>query len=292
MNDQATGLRDLVESKKYQESAVRNSARVLAVASGKGGVGKTFFSVNFALALQKLGRRVLIIDADFGLSNVDVMLGAVPEYNLSHVLKGERDILDIITEGPLGVRFISGGSGVSDLLTMSDEQLSDIVKQLLRLEDIADIIIFDAPAGISPNVLGIILASAETLIVTTPEPTSIMDAYALVKTAAGIGDVGRLRLVMNRCESQSEGETTMRRVSEIIQRYLKLRSEPFGYILLDPAVPRAVKQQKPVLLSQPKSMAAKNVEAMALKFLNHEEEEGKATGLRRFFDLFLRRKTI
>ncbi|MDL2288427.1 MinD/ParA family protein [Oscillospiraceae bacterium OttesenSCG-928-F05] len=292
MNDQATALRNLVQNLKDKQRGMRE-LRIVTVTSGKGGVGKTVFTVNLAIALQKMGHRVLVIDSDFGLSNVDVVLGVMPEFNLSHVVRGEKTIMQVVEEGPYGLKFISGGSGVFDLLSLGEADLGKIVTELLRLEDIADIILFDTSAGISPHVLSIIASSMETIVVTTPEPTSIMDAYALIKTAAKYSGTGRLRLVMNRAETISEAETTLGRVCDIVEQYLDIDMDRLGYVLFDSTVPKAVKQQSPIVVSYPKSVAAKNIEAIARKFADAPEEAQSATGLRAFFrNLLGQKKTV
>ena len=169
MMDQAENLRNM--SRKQNQNNVKN-ARVRAITSGKGGVGKSNLSVNLALELTRMGKKVIILDADFGLANVEVMFGVIPEYNLSDLMFKGKEIKDIITEGPEGVGFISGGSGIANLINLDQEQVKRLVGKMTDLEELADVIIIDTGAGIAPSVMEFLLASPETIIVTTPEPTS------------------------------------------------------------------------------------------------------------------------
>ncbi len=274
MNDQAGALRRIVSNIKQQRTRTPGQgARVISVTSGKGGVGKTNFTVNLALALSKKGLRVLIVDADFGLSNVDVILGLNPEYDLSHVVRHQKDVRGIICDGPYGIRFISGGSGVQDLIRLSETQLTRIMDNLLQLEDIADVILFDTGAGITGHILKMIRASQEVVVVTTPEPTAIMDAYALIKTiSTGITDQ-RVRLVVNRADSDEEGRSTLSKIVAVVKLYLQLDVEELGYIPNDTAVAKAVRSQRPFVLSFPKSDAARSMEDIAWRVLDLEPEE-------------------
>ena len=175
--DQADELRKKVELLKEQTP----TSRVIAVTSGKGGVGKTSISVNLALQLQQQGKRVVVLDADFGLANVEVMLGIRPQYNLADLIFDNKSIEEIITEGPLGIGFISGGSGVQDLVNLDKERLKGLIAKLVKLDNMYDVVIIDTGAGISDSVVEFVLSSPEILLVITPEPTSITDAYSLLK---------------------------------------------------------------------------------------------------------------
>ncbi len=290
MNDQASALRQIVHNLKQQRSRpAGEGARVVCVTSGKGGVGKTSLTVNLAISLVKKGLRVLVIDADFGLANVDVMMGINPPYDLSHVINLKKDLKDIITDAPGGVRVVSGGSGVYELLNLSQTQLANVVNHLLSLDDIADVIIFDTGAGISSSVLRMVTASSEAIVVATPEPTAIMDAYALVKTVVSSDSEARIRLVINRAESAAEGEETLAKFAAVVRLYLKVEIEELGYVLSDPAVAKAVRLQNPFMLSFPKSAAAKSMENIAWKFMNLEQENSERKGLGGFLAGFMRK---
>lgn len=289
MNDQASALRQIVNNIKQQRTRQPGSgARVVTVTSGKGGVGKTNFTVNFAIALSKKGLRVLIIDADFGLSNVDVVMGVTPERDLTWVINNQGEIKDVIMEGPNGVRFISGGSGVYDLLYLSENQISSLVDKLLKIEDLADVIIFDTGAGISHNILRLIEASHEVIIITTPEPTAIMDAYALVKAVAAGNKSARLRLVVNRADSVNDAEDALAKFSAVVSQYLKTDLDILGYVLSDPIVGKAVRTQRPFVISSPRSVPSRNIDVIAWKFLDMVPEESGLT-FRSFLNRFLQR---
>jgi flagellar biosynthesis protein FlhG len=283
MNDQASALRKIVQNIKRQRNrAEGEGARIVSVTSGKGGVGKTSFTVNLALSLSKKGLRVLIVDADFGLSNVDVVMGVTPQYDLSSVVRHQMEVKDIICDGLLGVRIVSGGSGVTELLNLTEAQLRSLMDRLLALEDTADVIIFDTGAGVNKNILRMVAASHEVVVVTTPEPTAIMDAYALVKAIVGSGSDAKMRLVVNRAEETREALDTLHKFAEVVRLYLGVEMEELGYVLTDPVVSRAVKLQKPFVISYPKSTAAKNIDSITWKFLNVEPEDATAQGLRGF----------
>lgn len=285
MHDQASALRQIVDNlKKQRMREPGQGARVLCVTSGKGGVGKTSLSVNLGISLAKKGLRVLLVDADFGLSNIDVMLGVSPPYDLSYVLRGQKQVRDIIAEGPGGVFFVSGGSGMNELLNMSEIQLAAIIDNLVLMEDLADIIIFDTGAGVNPLIMRMIRASGETIIVTTPEPTAIMDAYALIKSVSKEKPEGTLRLVINRAESVSEAETTLQKLLSVVRLYQKVEMDPLGYVLNDPAVSRAVRIQQPFVQSYPRSAATRNIEAIAWKLLDRKPEPEETGGFRNFLN--------
>jgi flagellar biosynthesis protein FlhG len=289
MRDQASALRQIVDNLKKQRIREQGEgARVLCVTSGKGGVGKTNISVNLGISLAKKGLRVLLVDADFGLSNIDVMLGVSPPYDLSYVLRGQKKIRDVVTEGPGGVMFVSGGSGMNELLNMSELQLAAIIDNLLLLEDTADIIIFDTGAGVNPLIMRMIRSSAETVIITTPEPTAIMDAYALVKSIIKYSPECQLRLIVNRAESVMEAEATLQKFMSVVQLYQKTEIDPLGYVLNDPAVSRGVRVQQPFVLSYPRSAAARNIEAIAWTLLDRQPEAPE-NGLRTFLNKVFRK---
>lgn len=253
--DQATPLRELVERSNVRKRAIK----IATIASGKGGVGKSSLCVNIAIALSRLGYRVLVVDADFGLANIDVMLGAGSKYNMGHLIRGERSISEIIQVGHSGVRFISGGSGVFELLKMDDSQLRLVMRDLTGLNDPADVILFDAGAGINDHLVQLINASTETIIITTPEPTAILDAYALVKTIAGGGGQRNLRLIMNKCESRKEAEMAVDGFAQVIRRHLSLEIKPLGYVLYDHNVVNSIKSQTPVMISDPNGATSRNI---------------------------------
>lgn len=288
MSDQASALRQIVSNIKHQRKRPPDQgARVVTVTSGKGGVGKTNFAVNFAMALAKKGLRVLIVDADFGLANVDVIMGVTPERDLTWITNEQGELKDVIAEGLGGVSIISGGSGVYDLLNLSEIQLGDVIEKLLKLEDLADVIIFDTGAGVSNNILKLIEASHEVILITTPEPTAIMDAYALVKSIVTRSRGSRLRLVVNRAESVVDAEDALGKFLTVVSQYLKTEVEILGYVLNDPAVGKAVRVQNPFFLQYPRSTASRNIDSIAWKFLDLNPSEQGLT-FKSFLNRFLR----
>jgi len=260
MADQAENLRELVKR--------RQEVRVVSVSSGKGGVGKTSVSVNLAIALSRLGARVLIVDADFGLANVDVMLGVTSRYDVSSFLRGDRTIQEIIQLGHEGVRFISGGSGVFDLLNIKEEQLSELMTGLVSLDAPIDIILMDTGAGINDKVMQMILASSETVVVTTPEPTAILDAYALVKTIVKSDDSHPIHILINKCESKKEAQRVLEGFIEVVGRHLGKNVNPLGLIMYNHDVPTSIKRQVPITVTNPGGATAREIEQIARAVLD------------------------
>ena len=260
MMDQAQNLRELVGKKK--------EIRVISIASGKGGVGKSSISVNLAVALSRLGVRVLVVDADFGLANVDVMLGVTSRYDVSYFLRGERTLNEIIQLGHEGVRFISGGSGVNDLLNMGEDQLAGLLSGIVTLDAQIDLIIIDTGAGIHEHILQMVLASSETIIVTTPEPTAILDAYALVKTIVKRDASHPLHVLINKCEGKKEAQRVQEGFVEVVGRHLGKNINPLGLIMYNHDVPMSIKRQIPITVSDPACSTSREVETIARAILD------------------------
>ena len=258
--DQAQNLRNLVKKSK--------EVRVISVASGKGGVGKTYISVNLAIALSRYGINVLIVDADFGLANVDIMLGVTSKFDVSYFLRREKTLGEIIQLGHEGVRFISGGSGINTLLNMGEDQLSELLSGIMGLDTPVDIIILDAGAGINDNVMQLILASSETIIVTTTEPTAILDAYALVKTIVKRDNTYPLHVVINKCDNIKEGTRVQTGFIDVVGRNLGKNINPLGFIMQDQNVPLSVKRQLPIIVSNPICQTSREISAIARAILD------------------------
>lgn len=285
--DQAQSLRELVErTAAPQRDAGRT--KFVAVASGKGGVGKSIICVNLALALSNMGYRVLVVDADFGLANIDIMLGVTARYNLGHLLRKERSLQEIIQQGHGGVRFISGGSGVFELLQMEDSGLRTILRDLRGLSSPADIVLFDAGAGINDHVIQLINSATDTVIVTTPEPTAILDAYALVKTIVKSSEQSSLRLIMNKCDTRREGQMAVDGFSQVIRKHLARDIRPLGCILYDHEVINSIKSQTPVMLSHPRSLTSRDINTIAQTLMDIPvEQSGPGKRLARLFERLL-----
>ncbi len=251
--DQAEKLRKMVK----EQNAPRSVARVITVTSGKGGVGKSSVSVNLAIALSRNGNRVIILDADFGLANVEVMLGIRPQYNLADLMFRGKCLSDIITTGPENIGFISGGSGIQELTNLTRDQIVYLIQKLVELDEKADVIIVDTGAGISDSVLEFVAASSEVLLIATPEPTSITDAYALLKTLNRKKDISLedtvIKMVANRIDSYEDGKELYDKLSLVVSKFLNLKLEYLGALPHDPNVSKAVMKQKPAILAYPDS---------------------------------------
>lgn len=286
--DQAEKLRNVIKIKNQNN---KPNARVITITSGKGGVGKSNLAVNLAVQLQKMGKRVLIFDADFGLANVEVMFGSVPRYNLSDLVYRGKNIRDIITEGPAGVGFISGGSGVIGMNNLSKDQILYLVKCLGELDQMADVILVDTGAGIADNVLEFVMASTEVLLVTTPEPSSLTDSYSLLKTLYHNPNFKRertsVKVVANKVTSSTEGKNIYEKLSSVVSKFLSGRVEYLGMIPHDMSLERSVRQQKIVSLTVPESNAARAFEVLASNLMNNECNEVKIYGgIVQFFSWF------
>lgn len=276
MRDQAVGLRKLVN--KGQKS----NSRVIVVASGKGGVGKTNIAVNLALALRQLDNCVALIDVDLGLANVDIVLGITPPYNLGHVFRGEKTLVEIIEDGPLGIKLLAGGSGMSELANLTGWRLEQFVKSLDELNREFDFVVLDTGAGIGQNVLSFALATDEVLVVTTPEPTAITDAYGLIKVVFQRNPQAQIRLIVNMARNPGEAEAVAEKLNSVLREYVQREVEYIGYLLDEQQVNRAVGQQVPFLLSYPSSMASRSIKRIA-NILAGEVPQDAAAGIRGFF---------
>lgn len=286
MRDQAERLRLIAESYKAEISAPRRAlarrARVIAVTSGKGGVGKTNLSVNLSYALLSLGRDVILLDADLGLANVDVLLGTPPSLHLGHVTGGQHDILDVIYRAPGGLRVIAGGSGVEDLADMSEADLHRFILSMRKLEAQADYLIVDTGAGLGRTVTNFVLSADQTLVVSTPEPTAITDAYALIKAVVRRNPAADIRLIINQAESQTEADEAAHRLISTVLRFLGCSVEYLGAVPDDREVPRAVRNQQPFFLAAPNCAASQAVLSLGRKLNGDPEAPSRGTGL--FFD--------
>jgi len=291
MRDQAERLRQIAESYKAEilgsrPASASRRAHVMAVTSGKGGVGKTNVAVNLSYALLALGREVLVVDADLGLANVDVLLGTVPKLHMGHALAGEADILDVIYTGPKGLKLIAGGSGVGELVDLPEYDLQRFIHSLRKLEDQADFLLFDTGAGLGRSVRNFVLAADTVLVVTTPEPTAITDAYALIKTLVRKNPAADIKVVINEVENPSEGEDAASRLSMAVLKFLGASIEILGTIPFDKDVPRSVRNQQPFLLSAPESPATRAVQEIAARLVG--DPGNPRAGARMFFDRLTR----
>ena len=281
--DQAEQLR-----KMMQKTDTRRQARVITVTSGKGGVGKTSISLNLAIQLTRMGKKVVVFDADFGLANIEVMLGVRPQYNLADMMFHGKELSDILTQGEEGISFISGGSGIQELASMNREQVMFLTSRLIDLDEFADVIIVDTGAGISDSVLEFVLASSEVLLVATPEPTSITDAYALLKAlnrkAEFVKEDTSIRMISNRVKNEAEGQNLYEKMSVVSDKFLSIPITYMGAVPMDEQITKAVMRQKPVSVINPDAPAAKAIKQIAERLL--EADEGPVTEKRGMFQLF------
>lgn len=290
--DQAEQLRRIIKGSAPQR---RPLARVITVTSGKGGVGKSNTAINLAIQFRRMGQKVIILDADFGLANIEIMFGAVPKHNLCDLIYQRMGIKDIITWGPMEVGFISGGSGISGMSNLNRDELSYIVESLSELDEIADTIIVDTSAGIADAVLEFLVASGEILLVTTPEPTSITDSYSLLK-ALGRNphfrpEVTQIRVIANKVSDANEARALYAKLETVVNKYLKVPISYLGMIPQDPQLARAVMQQMPVSLDNPKARAAVAYEILAAKLTNRELNKTiPRRGMAEFFSYIMSKK--
>jgi len=281
--DQAAQLRIIKAGQQ-----VRPLARVITVTSGKGGVGKSNTSINLAIQFRKMGKKVIILDADFGLANIEIMFGTLPKHNLCDLIYQGKSITDIITWGPMEVGFISGGSGIAGMSNLSLDYLNYIIQNLAQLDTLADIIIVDTGAGISDAVLEFLVASGEILLVTTPEPTSITDSYSLLKALYRHPrfdeEEMKVKLIANRVENEEEGQILFDKLNAVVSRYLKIPMSYLGHVPEDNQIYRSVMQQEPVSLTNPMAKSTLAYQKMAERLLGKEETQRQPKrGMAAFF---------
>ena len=295
MEDQAQALREMMGAKGAKESGTQGDApssasekktRIIAVASGKGGVGKTNLSVNLAIAYAQIGKKVIVMDADLGLANVNVMLNMIPKYNLYHVIRKQKTMREIILDTAYGIKIVAGASGFSKIANLSEEERQNFINELYTLSE-ADIVIIDTSAGVSNNVLSFVAAADDAIIVTTPEPTAITDAYGIIKIIAteienlNIG----LKLVVNRVHSVTEGRRVAERIINISAQFLNLKVDYLGCIYDDPIVSSCVIRQKPFIIAEPKSKAAISVQHLVgrIEKTDFVDEKGIGRFIKKLF---------
>ncbi len=273
-------------ARKPEISEGRKATRIIAVSSGKGGVGKTNIAINLALAYAQTGKKVIVMDADLGLANVNVVLGVIPRYNLYHLIRKQKTLSEILVDTSYGIKIIAGASGFSKIANLTEDERSDFISELAALSS-ADILIIDCAAGVSNNVISFIAAADDALIVTTPEPTAITDAYGIIKiiaTEIENLDLG-LKLIVNRVKSVVEGKRVAERVINIAGQFLNLKVDYLGFVYDDPVVHTAVVRQKPFLILEPKSRAALCIRHLLGRLEDYDYRDGKGipTFLKKLF---------
>lgn len=288
-NDQASTLRRIVENNRSrssdesrarpiptpsapkpslhlpQRAGLHGRPRVIAVSSGKGGVGKTNTVINLSLALSRLNRRVMLLDADMGLANVDVLLGLTPAYTLEHVLDGSRDVSEVVVQGPLGLRILPSASGISEMSELTLEEQTRLFTELSRIDEDIDYLFIDTGAGISSNVLRFNATADEVCVVVNPEPTSLTDAYALIKILSGKYGVTRFGLVANQATSEPDGREVFERLQRACTQFIQVPLEYLGCVPFDPSIRKAVRRQRALMDIYPYAPAAKAITRIAAR---------------------------
>lgn len=257
MEEQAKELRALMNEDNFTRPAAPHKTRIIAITSGKGGVGKTNIAVNMAIAYSQLGKKVILIDGDLGMANVNVLLSVVPQYNLMHVINRKKTMNEIILDTEFGFKFIAGANGFSKIANLSNDELDYFAKEFASLSN-ADIIIIDTGAGISNNVLQFLSAADEVYVITTPEPTAITDAYGIIKiiTTELLQRQINLKLLVNRVHSSDEGKRISDLIINIVAQFLNYKVEYIGFVYDDPVVQASVIRQKPFMIINPTSKPA------------------------------------
>ena len=294
MEDQAERLREMMRQSRARrpgerpaaDPAAKNRTRVITISSGKGGVGKTNLSVNMALAFARIGRKVVVMDADLGLANINVMFNLIPKYNLYHVIKKQKTMQEILVETEYGISIVAGASGFSQIANMGRKERQDFIDEMNTLS-FADIILIDTGAGVSSNVLDFIAAADDAIIVTTPEPTAITDAYSIIKIIATEykGSEMELKLVVNRARGAADAKNVADRMINITGQFLNMKMDYLGFIYEDQAVAAAVRHQKPFMVTDPKCKASICVQHLVARMdKNHApEQSGIGAMFRRMF---------
>ncbi|MEE9211335.1 MAG: MinD/ParA family protein [Phycisphaeraceae bacterium] len=275
--DQAQQLRGLVRQTAPGPAAStaaprRHRARIVTVTSGKGGVGKTSLSVNLAIRLSVMGRRVVLLDADLGTANADVLCNLTPTDTLAHVVAGQRTLAQTMVEAPGGFRLVPGASGLAAIAALGEFERARLVDQIHELEHDADLVLIDTGAGVSPNVLSFAVAADQLLVVTTPEPTAVTDAYALIKTVSRQRDDIDVRLLVNIVREPAEGREVFGRLEAVCRRFLTITPRYAGHILYDPRVAQAVRHRRPFVLENPNSEASRCISQLAHRMDRHARE--------------------
>lgn len=286
--DQAERLRNIIKMQNQQPHV----ARVLTVTSGKGGVGKSSLSVNLAVQFSRLGKKVVVLDADFGLANVEVMFGVRPKYSLADLMFRGRSVEEVITMGPENIGFISGGSGIREMTNLDGDQVRALVQMLYELDQIADVVLIDTGAGISDIVLELVASSNEILLVATPEPTSITDAYALLKTLHRRDDFRgnevHIKMIANRTASYKQGKELFDKLGVVVNKFLDIQLEFMGVIPQDIYLQKAVMKQKPLSIAYPNAPSSRAMMDLATALENGSQAMEQSRGIMEVFADILR----
>jgi flagellar biosynthesis protein FlhG len=271
MLDQAQKLRQMIQN----DSVDTNIPKIITVTSGKGGVGKSNVVVNLSIALQKMGKKVLIFDADIGMGNDDVLMGFLPKYNVFDIIFNNKEINDVVMTGAYGVKLLPGGSGMNRIEELTNKQRERFLSKLSAITDL-DYIIMDTGAGINRSVLGFVACCEELIIITTPEPTSLTDAYSLLKAVNHFKIKTKAKVIVNKVMDKKEGEMTFKKFSNAVLNFLKMDLEYLGYVYEDKKLVQAVRMQQPFLTAFPTCEASQNIEKIAENIAGNMD---KSTGM-------------
>lgn len=288
MLDQAAKLRQMAEGSLKNEEKLNRDTKVFTITSGKGGVGKSNIVVNLGITLQKLGKKVMIFDADLGMGNDDVLIGCIPKYSVFDTIFSGKEIEDVLIEGPHGIKLLPGGSGLSKVDDLTEVQRKMFLKKLENIEGF-DYILIDTGAGINRSVLGFIACSDELLIVTTPEPTALTDAYSLLKAVSHFKIKSSAKVIVNRVFDEREGRNTFFKFNNAAERFLNLKLQHLGNVSDDKKLTQAVRMQTPLVLAYPNSDSAKDIESIAkgIEGVNYKVSSDGVQGLfKRIFKVF------
>ncbi len=255
--------------------------RTIAITSGKGGVGKTNITANLAILFSKLQKKVLILDADFGLSNIDVILNLAVRYNIKHLFSGEKRLEDLIVEGPAGIKILPAGSGLQELTSLDEFQRLRLIEEFDAYDNDTDILLIDTASGISTNVTFFCMAAQEIIIVTSPEPTSITDAYAVIKVLFTMYQEKHFKILINSVKNQAEAHEVFRRLSTVTEKFLSISLDYIGYVPYDSSFTKAVRSQKALIETYPDCEASKSLTEIASKLCS--DIKGNVKGTLQFF---------
>ncbi|MCE9599255.1 MAG: MinD/ParA family protein [Spirochaetia bacterium] len=295
--DQATNLRKIARQmdrgtavlergsgeQEMQEatSVTPQRTKIISVTSGKGGVGKTTVSVNLAISLARAGKKVLLFDGDLGLANINVLLGIIPEHNIYEVLKGRKKLSEIIIHTSYGIDIIAGANGISQLANLNEQQRENFLEGLQEIGGY-DILVVDTGAGVGANVIGLVLPADDILVITTPEPTAITDAYGMIKSVVSHGPNGKIKLIVNRVPDAGEAKLVADRLISISNQFLKARVENLGFIFEEAAVQKSIRSQRPYVVLYPNAKSSACIKHIAARLVNAPLEED-AAGIYGFF---------
>lgn len=293
--DQATNLRTMLKAESGKIHQLRRSGknrslsasatpRVIAVTSGKGGVGKTNIVGNLAIACQRMGKRILIFDADLGLANIDIIFGINPKYTIAEVIRGEKELSQIIIAGPEGVSLIPASSGIQELAQLEEGHKINLLNEFDRLNDRYDIVLIDTGAGISSNVIYFNIAAQERIVVLTPEPTSITDAYALMKVMYNQHKTDNFYLLVNMAPNEQKAKSVYRHLCNVVARFMgNISIDYAGFIPVDNRLPEAVRRREPVNCCYPDAPSSQSFNTLARYLLSRKPERSNDGNIKFFW---------